>query len=64
MKVIVDVDACVGCMECEGTCPDVFEMTDEDIALVKVDVVPPELEEACREAAENCPTDAILIEED
>jgi hypothetical protein len=31
--------------------------------VVKVDEVPPEIEEACREAVDNCPTEAISIEE-
>jgi ferredoxin len=38
-------------------------MDDEDKAVVKVDPVPPELEDACREAVLQCPTDAIEIEE-
>ena len=62
MKARVDADTCVGCAACEEICPGVFEMTDDDKAIVKVDEVPPEHEEACREAAEQCPVDAISLE--
>ena len=62
MKAKVDAELCTGCGLCEDTCPEVFEVPD-DVARVKVDVVPPEAEETCREAAEGCPNEAISIEE-
>jgi ferredoxin len=62
VKVRIDEELCSACGVCEETCPEVFEQEDE-IAKVKVDVVPPEAEESCREAAEECPTEAIIIEE-
>ncbi len=62
MKVSIDKDACTGCGLCSDDCPDVFEMGDE-VASVKVAPVPPELEDSVREAAENCPVEAISIEE-
>ena len=62
MKAIVDEDKCTGCGMCEDTCPEVFELVD-DVAKVKVDPVPAENEDACREAADDCPEDAISIEE-
>jgi ferredoxin len=61
MKAIVDADLCTGCELCVDTCPDVFEM-DDDIAVVKVDVVPADSEECAREAAEDCPAEAITVE--
>ena len=61
MKVKVDEDLCAGCGPCEDVCPEVFEVVD-DMAKVKVDVVPPELEEKCREAVESCPSEALIIE--
>jgi len=63
MRAIVDEDTCIGCSACESECPEVFEMNDEDKAVVKVDPVPPEHEASCQEAAELCPVDAISIEE-
>jgi len=35
----------------------------DDTAVVKVDTVPEDQEDCVREAAENCPVEAILIEE-
>ena len=62
MKAVVDQDICSGCELCAETCPEVFEMQN-DTAGVKVDVVPPEEEETCQQAAEECPVEAITIEE-
>jgi ferredoxin len=62
MKAIVDEETCIGCGLCAETCPEVFEMED-DKARVKMDEVPGNLTDSCREAAENCPVEAIQIEE-
>ncbi len=62
MKVRVDPDLCTGCGLCTDQVPEVFEMED-DIAKVVVDEVPIEMEEACRLAAEECPVEAITVEE-
>jgi len=62
MKVTVDEETCVGCETCAETCPEVFEMNDDKVR-VKVDKVPADAVESCREAAENCPVEAIQIEE-
>ena len=62
MKAIVNLDECIGCGLCEETCPEVFEMSDDDKAVVKVDEVPAGLQDACKDAAEQCPVEAISIE--
>jgi ferredoxin len=62
MRVVVDDETCIGCGLCAETCPEVFEMED-DKAKVKVDEVPGEATESCKEAVENCPVEAIQIEE-
>ena len=62
MKVKIDKDLCTACGLCADTCPDVFSMGDES-AEVKVETVPSEFEDKVKEAAENCPTEAIKIEE-
>ena len=62
MKATVDQDLCTGCGLCPDTCPDVFELGDEGLAHTKVDAVPEDAADSCREAAEGCPVDAITIE--
>ena len=61
MRAIVNKDTCTGCELCTESCPEIFEM-EGDIAVVKVDKIPPEAEEAARQAAEECPVEAITIE--
>ena len=63
MKAMVDKSLCLGCGVCPDVCPEVFEM-DGDQAVAKVDKVPAEAEDACREAAQQCPSEAITIDED
>ena len=63
MKVIVDEDLCLGCGICEGLAPEVFSLANEPFAEVLVDVVPAELEEAVRDAVDECPEEAISIVE-
>ncbi len=62
MKVSVDEDLCTGCELCVETCPDVFEMS-EDVARVKVESIPDDAQDCTRQAAEECPVEAIIIEE-
>jgi ferredoxin len=62
MKVTVDEETCIGCEVCVDTCPEVFEMAD-DKARAKANEVPKDVVESCREAAENCPVEAIQIED-
>ena len=58
----IDNEQCTGCGLCVDTCPEVFELGD-DIAKVIVDTVPENAIDTCREAADNCPVEAITIEE-
>lgn len=63
MRASILRDDCIGCGLCETICPEVFEMDDEDIAIVIADPVPAEHEDSAQEAADSCPTDAIVIED-
>jgi ferredoxin len=62
MKARVDSELCVACGACVDICPEVFDMPGET-AIVKTETIPDEHTEAVREAAEACPTEAILLEE-
>ena len=62
MKVHVDEKLCTGCGLCEETLPEVFELVD-DIAVVKETHIKDVLTEKVKEAADDCPAEAIIIEE-
>ncbi len=63
MKAKVDPDLCTGCGLCPDIAPDVFELNDDDIAVVTVATVPADSEDDCKEAADSCPVEAISVEE-
>jgi ferredoxin len=61
MKAKIDADLCTACELCTSEVPDVFQMGDE-VAEVIVDEVPSGLEDSVKEAAEDCPVEAITVE--
>lgn len=64
MKVRIEHDLCTGDAICEEICPEVFEVREDGLAYVIVDEVPQDLEEDVEEAIEQCPSEAIIIEEE
>ena len=64
MKVRVDAGVCAGFGVCLGLCPEVFELHDDGYAIVRVDEVPQELEDAVRKAASQCPSRAISLSDE
>jgi ferredoxin len=62
MKISIDEESCVGCGNCVEICPDVLEMQD-NLAVAKITDVPGNLQACCREAADSCPVEAVIIEE-
>jgi len=61
MKAKVTED-CIVCGLCVDVCSEVFEMGDQ-FAQVKMDDIPEEFEKAVRQAADECPVSAIVIEQ-
>jgi ferredoxin len=64
MKVHVDKEICAGFGVCLGLCPQVFELHEDGYAIVLVSEVPPELEDIVRQAAIQCPSNAISVSDD
>ena len=78
VRVWIDQDLCTGDGLCEEICPQVFTLLEDGLAYVKegervlhdpggaegVAQVPSELEDALREAAEECPGECIFIVEE
>ena len=64
MKVHVDRDICAGFGVCLGLCAQVFELHDDGYAIVQVSEVAPEFEDAVRQAASQCPSNAISLSDD
>lgn len=62
MKAQVNEELCVGCGLCADVCPEVFIM-EEDKARVKATSVPKASLDCSQKAKEDCPVEAISIEE-
>ena len=59
MRVEVDLDRCEGNGICEKLAPQLFELDEDDYSVVKLDPVPPELEELANRAVDECPRAAL-----
>ena len=63
MRVEVDHDRCEGNAVCLGIAPDLFDLDDDDYAVLKVDVIPADQEGLAQQAVNECPR-AALIQKD
>lgn len=63
MNVIVDQDICIGCGRCEEICPAVFHLNEVTGKSRVIDSEACEFVGCCEAAEENCPVDAISLEE-
>ncbi len=63
MKARVIENICIGCGACQAIAPEEFEINDEGISYALNEEIKNENLEDAKEAKENCPTNAIIIEE-
>lgn len=59
MRVEVDRDRCEGNAVCVGIAPDLFDLDDDDYAVVKLDPVPADMESAAEQSIAECPRAAL-----
>ena len=60
MRVEVDRDRCEGNAVCMGIAPDLFDLDDEDYAVVKADPVPDGQEDLAEQSIAECPRAALI----
>jgi ferredoxin len=63
MNVKVDRDLCVGHGRCYVLCPEVYGEDEEGYCVISRADVPAEHQEKARRAADNCPEQAITVED-
>ena len=63
VRVIVDHDRCEGNAVCLGIAPDIFDLDDEDYAVVKTDPIAPDQEALAEQAIAECPRAALKRED-
>ena len=59
----VNENACIGCGACQAMVPDVFDINDDGLAFVMENAKVDENLDDVKDAADNCPTGAIVVEE-
>lgn len=63
MKAYVDKETCIGCGLCPSICPEIFEMDDDGKAKADDSEINDEkLLDSAKEAEEQCPVLAIVVE--
>jgi len=60
MRVEVDHDRCEGNAVCVGIAPDLFDLDDEDYAVVTADPIPADHEDVAERAIAECPRAALI----
>ena len=63
MKVTIDRERCAGHGRCYVFAPDVLDADDEGYGVVLLSEPPADLHAAVRQAARNCPEQAVIVEE-
>ncbi|MBO0680939.1 ferredoxin [Mycolicibacterium sp. S2-37] len=60
MRVEVDRDRCEGNAVCVGIAPDIFDLDDDDYAVVTADPVPAGQEDLAEQSIAECPRAALI----
>jgi ferredoxin len=60
MRVEVDRDRCEGNAVCVGIAPDLFDLDDQDYAVVTSDPVPADQEDLAEQSIAECPRAALI----
>ncbi|UOQ91584.1 ferredoxin [Halobacillus shinanisalinarum] len=64
---IINQETCIGCGNCEGLAPDIFDLDEGGLAFVKLDQnrgtipIPENKVDNLEEAVVECPTDSIKV---
>lgn len=61
MRIDADRIRCEGHGLCADTAPEVYELDDDAVVVVRHDVVPPELERKAEAGARVCPVAALRV---
>lgn len=74
MKVRVEREKCISASSCVAILPEMFELDEEGIAVIKKEVQNPDgtiridevkvTRQSILDAAKSCPTDAIIVDEE
>ncbi len=59
MRVVVDPDRCEGNAICVGIAPEMFELDDQEYAVVTADPIPVDQESLAEQAIAECPRAAL-----
>jgi ferredoxin len=62
VKILADRERCEGHGLCADTAPEVYDLDDDAIVVLRHEVVPPELERKAEAGARVCPVAALRIE--
>ena len=62
MKIAADLDRCEGHGLCVDTAPEVYDLDDDAVVVVRHEVVPTDLERSAEDGARVCPVAALRVE--
>jgi len=62
MRIAADRDRCEGHGLCADTAPDVYDLDDDAVVVVRYEMVPPKLERKAEAGARVCPVAALRVE--